>query len=50
MVRRTMTVTTDTGLQTAIASPRPRTVRISVCSAPPSFLVAGVAAFEPPES
>jgi hypothetical protein len=50
IVKRTMTVTTETGLQTAIASPRPRTVGISVCSAPPSFLLAGVAALEPPDS
>src|SRR5262249_58212432 len=35
IVSRTMTVTTDTGLQTAIASPRPRPLRISASSPAP---------------
>jgi hypothetical protein len=39
IVSKMITVTTDTGLQRATAKPRPRTVRIRVCSSGPSRLV-----------
>jgi hypothetical protein len=41
IVNKTMTVTIETGLQTAIASPSPMTVGINVCTDALSVVAAG---------